>query len=369
MSTRIKTLIVIVGGSLIFLLIVFNGYAGEKVVASNAPHLCTEIVKKTSWLERNLPSGMARAVGEHGKYWKTGSTIVIGFNGGSPYVRERVRHYANQWTDYANLRFQFQDGWHNTDIRISFQRGGSWSMVGTDAHYTSSSKATMNFGWLTDHSSEEEIRRVVLHEFGHALGLHHEHQHPTNSIPWNKSAVYDYYARHNGWDRYRVDAQVFQRYSVTRTQYSQYDPSSIMHYAIPNRLTYGDYEVQWSSTLSLTDKQFVQQTYPGKNLNDEEEVIIAISNTLGENADEEWVYICLNNCIKLIYLNSSEPQDDVKFKLNREESYNYIAYSLTRVGFLPIIGYGEGQISSTQPRVFQLYGRDRGFSQVELSID
>ncbi|WP_437321271.1 matrixin family metalloprotease [Sorangium sp. So ce385] len=40
----------------------------------------------------------------------------------------------------------------------------------------------MNFGWLTLESTQADVESVVLHEFGHALGLIHEHQHPENGI-------------------------------------------------------------------------------------------------------------------------------------------------------------------------------------------
>jgi len=37
---------------------------------------------------------------------------------------------------------------------------------------------TMNYGWLKDDTDDVEYRRVVIHEFGHALGAIHEHQNP-----------------------------------------------------------------------------------------------------------------------------------------------------------------------------------------------
>ena len=40
----------------------------------------------------------------------------------------------------------------------------------------------MNYGWIDADSPEEELRSVVLHEFGHALGLIHEHQNPLSGI-------------------------------------------------------------------------------------------------------------------------------------------------------------------------------------------
>ena len=36
----------------------------------------------------------------------------------------------------------------------------------------------MNYGWLEPDTSTREYQRVVRHEFGHALGMIHEHQNP-----------------------------------------------------------------------------------------------------------------------------------------------------------------------------------------------
>ena len=49
----------------------------------------------------------------------------------------------------------------------------------------------MNYGWFDSETTDDEYRRVVLHEFGHALGLAHEHQSPGVAIPWNEQKVYD----------------------------------------------------------------------------------------------------------------------------------------------------------------------------------
>ena len=54
---------------------------------------------------------------------------------------------------------------------------------------------------INDSTSEEEFARSILHEFGHALGMLHEHQSPANGIPWDETKLYDYYRAHYDWDR------------------------------------------------------------------------------------------------------------------------------------------------------------------------
>ena len=73
----------------------------------------------------------------------------------------------------------------------------------------------MNFGWLRPGTPLEEYMRVVLHEFGHALGLIHERQNPSGGIQWNKPVVYRYYqGPPNFWVPQQVDINLF-RNSMT----------------------------------------------------------------------------------------------------------------------------------------------------------
>ncbi len=55
--------------------------------------------------------------------------------------------------------------------------------------YYPKDQPTMTFAWLKDDNEDEEYERVVLHEFGHALGLDHEHQSPNAKLRWNKVEV------------------------------------------------------------------------------------------------------------------------------------------------------------------------------------
>ncbi len=197
-----------------------------------------------------------------GKLWKPGRTLRVRFLDGDPQVQERIPPFAHVWSVYANIKFEFTDD-EDAEIRVSFQSEGSWSYIGTDALVIPKSQPTINFGWLTRSLGDDEYSRVVTHEFGHALGCIHEHQNPSTNIPWDKEAVYDYYqGPPNYWTREQVDLNIFTRYGADITQFSDFDPQSIMLYPIPNELTLGDYEVGWNRVLSDTDKKFVAALYP-----------------------------------------------------------------------------------------------------------
>lgn len=198
-----------------------------------------------------------------GKLWRPGRTLRVRFLDGDSRLQEKCIPHAKLWEKYANIKFDFGRD-PNAEIRISFRYRGSWSYVGTDALAVAKSEPTMNFGWLTMDSPNDEFARVVTHEFGHALAFIHEHQNPSARLPWNREAVYAYYqGAPNFWTREQVDVNVFTRYSADSARFSEYDPKSIMLYPIPAQfLTDPSQAVGWNKVPSDTDKAYAGILYP-----------------------------------------------------------------------------------------------------------
>jgi hypothetical protein len=195
------------------------------------------------------------------KLWQNGQQLRIRFMDGDAELHARVEAEARKWLEFANLEFEFGN-FANAEIRISFKGSGYRSLVGTDALQRPQSQPTMILGGFTKHTGETLLRRVVIHEFGHAIGCVHEQSSPVIKIPWDKERVYAYYATH-GWDKAKVDHNVFRRYDKLEVFFPEHhDPFSIMQYPVPNELTIGDFEIGWNTELSDTDKMFIKKMYP-----------------------------------------------------------------------------------------------------------
>lgn len=199
-------------------------------------------------------------VAERGKLWKTGMTLRIKFLTGDPALHKRVLAAAQEWTRYANLRFEsVQTG--DAELRVSFDGEGSWSYVGTDSLSIPEDQPTINLGRLSRSTPREALRAVVLHEFGHALGLAASQQSPVADIPWNKKAAYAYYAK-MGWDRTTVDAMIFAKFDASQVIHDPADPYSIMYHPIAKETTDGKRAIDQGKELSEGDKQFIARLYP-----------------------------------------------------------------------------------------------------------
>jgi hypothetical protein len=203
------------------------------------------------------------------KRWSAGQTLMVAFSGGTEFMREKVRQFALEWTQHCSIKFNFVKS-DKADIRIVFKEvEASWSLIGTDAkppkmppYANVKLPPSMNFKPSIFTQHELVIKSIVLHEFGHALGLIHEHQSPGANIPWNRPAVYKDLADAR-WSRKEVDHNFFNIYSQRKITNSSYDRKSIMHYSIlPDWVLDPTFAVPLNYELSNADKAFIRQVYP-----------------------------------------------------------------------------------------------------------
>jgi hypothetical protein len=214
--------------------------------------------------EEEREAAKAPEVGASANLWTIGTTLRIRFLDGSKALRKKVENAAMQWVEYANLKFAFVDD-ADAPIRISFQADpGSWAYQGTNALSASPDAPTVNFGWLRDSTPKDEIERVVLHEFGHVLGLQHEHGNPASSLKWRKEEVYRVFSGPpNHWTRAQIDNTIFAIWPPAYFPvHKLYDRDSIMMYPMPANLFTDGKEIGWNRQLSIVDKQFAAALYP-----------------------------------------------------------------------------------------------------------
>lgn len=274
---------------------------------------CTTLLGDAMFQE--VDTTKPRGVSDNYHTWENGQVLRVKFMpGGSKVLRDKVIACAREWEKYGNVKFQFvADTAKQTNIRIKLGKGsGHNSAVGTEANFRPQSNQTMNFDTLyfadadyyiaklkakglnppynlnqliaemkadPNHWNEKELKRVVTHEFGHALGLLHEQSYP-GAVNWKKTdSVYNYYYQTQGWDRAKVDFNVFETSNQFYTNGTEYDPKSIMHYSIQPWETVDGYAVQQNYELSAGDKKLISAIYPKtKKVSDLEVPKVDVSN-------------------------------------------------------------------------------------------
>ena len=216
------------------------------------------------------------AVGDPARYWPNGSTLNVRFIDGDPEFYKTVERYANEWTQYGNIRFRFfskpKEG-RIDHIRITFYGASNSSEVGTDSiDVKAQNEHSMKLPVFTrGGKTQERIRRVVLHEFGHALGLKHEHQSPAFPFVRDESVIekcvevkLEKNADQEEQEALETCALRYEPLTKTLFEFTEFDSRSIMMYKIRAGSLKGFPRLGFdkSSELSLIDKDFMGGVYP-----------------------------------------------------------------------------------------------------------
>ncbi|HKO97287.1 MAG TPA: M12 family metallopeptidase [Pyrinomonadaceae bacterium] len=233
-----------------------------------------EMSRRQSTVRARGGGNVLRAVFEFRKMWINGSKLRVKFMGGSAAKQAIAKEQAKWWSQHANLTFEFIDV-PDAEIRIAFDTNdGAWSYIGTDCRKIPQGEPTMNLGFLDGGTAG--------HEFGHAIGLGHEHQNPDGGIEWNEETVIrDLGGPPNSWTPDQVRHNVLEKYKANQIRGTKFDPDSIMLYFFPGNWTKSGKGTKANESLSSTDKAFISsdQAYPRTSIDAVELKINASSAT------------------------------------------------------------------------------------------
>jgi hypothetical protein len=201
--------------------------------------------------------GVQSAIIVFRKLWINGSKLHVRFMGGTSAQQAIAKEQALWWTPHANLTFEFNNA-PDAEIRIAFDSSdGAWSYIGTDCQTIPRNQPTMNLGFLDG--------GTAAHEFGHTIGLAHEHQNPAGGIEWNEEVVLrDLMGPPNNWTPEQIRHNVLDKYAADQIRGTQFDPDSIMLYFFPDSWVKSGEGTKANEVLSALDKAFIasEKAYP-----------------------------------------------------------------------------------------------------------
>jgi hypothetical protein len=275
--------------SVIAVTVASGAIAAEKNTQIARDKLPAKYVKRIKQYDKALnkldDSDEAKGIYRNSSLWGPNyPKLRVCFLEGSQALREVVANVAKEWmTPENSVKLDFgKPGKRRTcqpengkeiQIRVSFSQEGYWSQVGQNSVvFAKQEEASLNLGGFMnvppDQLSDYEIG-TIRHEFGHAIGIEHEHQNPKggcdNEYNWNR--IYSYLeGPPNNWSKEQIDWNLRQA-AGEDLQLTPFDKDSVMLYQFPaDFYKSGDqskcFSPQPNSQISSGDRALVAAMYP-----------------------------------------------------------------------------------------------------------
>jgi hypothetical protein len=162
--------------------------ARQERVIREAPRLVGEIPRE--------------AVLFYSRLWPLHSKIRVAFDGSHPQLYAEIVELSKQWSEGTTIAFDFGFPnefyrWSSADeefkypVRISFQQGASYSLMGTECAVARPNQTTTVLP--PEGENRENWRATVLHELGHVLGFPHAFSHPRAKVDFNRARLRERY--------------------------------------------------------------------------------------------------------------------------------------------------------------------------------
>ena len=205
--------------------------------------------------------------------WGLQHRISISFWGGKSETKEKVMSLANEWVEPgvgAGIEWiAAPDNDKTADIRVLIrnipeENDRIWqSKLGRNSQ-DNGDDPSMTLDIDHPDCTEEELRRHVLHEFGHALGFIHEHLRPDFQTKFpiisSKEKLLELY---KPWDWDTIQWNVLGQPPLAGiTTYGTPDENSIMIYSFKEGVLQGDKTIGWNTHLSAEDLKYAREAYP-----------------------------------------------------------------------------------------------------------
>jgi len=195
--------------------------------------------------------------------WAYRSVVPVRFLDGEPSVQARVEGFAAEWTrpGRAAVTFDFQSR-SPLAVRVSFAHPGRWCAVGTTMrHVEDPDLATLSLGGLDERTSDRVMRQVVLHGFGHVLGMVHEWSLADSSMLCTDVLIEELRQTPHRWSPEVIARHMLEPLAAGETQHAP-RRRSIMTCPIPARWLRGQSAVLMGHDLSAHDKDLASEWYP-----------------------------------------------------------------------------------------------------------